>query len=250
MLKHRYAYGILIAVTGLAVAAMLFVDRIPQDSSYHLFADIRKIGGINNFWNVVSNLPFLFAGLFGLSRSRFLLEAKTRSAYLSICIGFLLVSIGSAYYHFAPSTQSLLWDRLPITIAFMSVFSILLDERVIPEAKLPTLYPLMAIGTSTAAYWYWTGSVGSGDLRPYVLVQFLPVVLIPLILMLFPGKYLNSRLLASALGLYVIAKLFEHFDRQVLNFIGVLSGHSIKHLLSGLAVVCIILSVPIKKEAH
>jgi len=55
MLKYRYAYGILIAVTGLAVAAMLFVDRIPQDPSYHLLADTRKIGGINNFWNVVSN---------------------------------------------------------------------------------------------------------------------------------------------------------------------------------------------------
>jgi hypothetical protein len=105
----------------------------------------------------------------------------------------------------------------------------------------------LAIGIGSAAYWYWTEARGAGDLRPYALVQFLPIVLIPAILLLFHGNYLNSARLVSALVFYFVAKIFEYFDRQVLESIGVLSGHTIKHLLASIAVLYIILAVPIRK---
>jgi hypothetical protein len=96
-------------------------------------------------------------------------------------------------------------------------------------------------------YWYWTETQGVGDLRLYALVQFLPLVLIPIILWLFRGDYLNNTMLIAALVLYVLAKGCEHFDRQVLALLGVVSGHTIKHLLSGVAGLCIILAVPARK---
>jgi hypothetical protein len=246
MLEHKHRTSLLIFIASFAVMAMLFFDRIPQDPAYHLFADTRQIAGIPNFWNVLSNFPFLLVGLYGLWRCRYLIECNSRNAYIALCIGILLVSIGSAYYHYAPSTATLLWDRLPMTVAFMALFSLLLDERVMPRDRSLTLWPLLIMGIGSAVYWYWTEAMGVGDLRPYALVQFLPLVLIPLILWLFDSNYLNGRLLVAALVFYVFAKVSEHFDRQILDLIGVMSGHTLKHFLAGIASLCIIVAIPSK----
>jgi hypothetical protein len=50
---------------GFALAAVL-VPAIPQPLSYHAFADCRAFWAIPNFFNVVSNLPFLIGGALGL----------------------------------------------------------------------------------------------------------------------------------------------------------------------------------------
>lgn len=100
------------------------------------------IAGVANFWNVVSNLPFLAVGAFGLWRYQHLTRAESRSGYLLLCAGVALVGLGSAYYHHAPSNASLLWDRLPMTIAFMALFSMLLGERVIADHKRLWLWSL------------------------------------------------------------------------------------------------------------
>jgi hypothetical protein len=234
----------LVYVAVLLVFTVLLHGRIPQDPAYHQFADTRSFAGIPNFWDVMSNLPFLLVGLHGLTRVRRLAVPETRSAYLALCAGVLLVSFGSAYYHWVPSTPALLWDRLPMTVAFMSLFSLLLDERVL-SVPGRTLWPLLIAGVVAALYWRWTD-----DLRPYVLVQFLPILLSPLILLLFPRKYLYTSLLAAALVLYSAAKACEHYDRQVLEAIVMLSGHTIKHLLAGAATLCLILAIPVTEDSH
>jgi hypothetical protein len=247
MPASRYRAGLLLFIAACSVLATALHGRIPQDPAYHLFADTRPFAGIVNFGDVFSNLPFLMVGLYGLSRSRRLAEPKCKSAYLTLSWGILLVSLGSAYYHYSPSTPTLLWDRLPMTVAFMALFSLLLEERVTESRR--TLLPLLAAGIASAAYWYWTESRGAGDLRPYILVQFLPILLIPLILALYPPKYLANNLLVAALTLYVAAKIFESYDRQVLASISLLSGHTIKHLLAGAATLCIIRAVPVKEDS-
>lgn len=227
--------------------ALLFRGRIPQDPAYHLFADTRPLAGIANFGDVLSNLPFLLVGLYGMSRRRRLAQPECLSAYTALCLGVLLVSAGSAYYHLDPTTATLLWDRLPMTVAFMALFSMLLEERVVKGAR--TLWPLLAAGIGSAVYWYWTETRGAGDLRPYALVQFLPIVLIPVILALYPRRYLRGSWLTGALLFYLGAKLCESGDRQIFAALGALSGHTIKHLLAGAATFCIIKAVPSKEDA-
>ena len=54
-----------LAFIGLGIVALGFVfclPPIPQDQSYHAFADDRTMVGIPNFLNVISNLPFLVVG--------------------------------------------------------------------------------------------------------------------------------------------------------------------------------------------
>jgi hypothetical protein len=137
-----------------------------------------------------------------------------------------------------------------MTIAFMALFSLLLDERDVLGTTRSTLWPLLTIGLLSAAYWYWTESRGAGDLRPYALVQFLPIILMPAVLLLFRGRYLNTKLLVLSLTFYGIAKALEELDLQVFQVTGVLSGHTIKHLAASLAVLCTICAVPTKLSAN
>lgn len=235
---------ILVFITLAAVAALLFIGPTPQDPNYHLFADTRRIGGVSNFWNVVSNLPFLIVGTLGLLRFSRLSQAACAQGYLVICIGVVLVAFGSAYYHLNPNNETLLLDRLPMAVAFMALLSLLLDERVLESPRPDLLWILVTLGAAAAVYWGWTESLGKGDLRPYVLVQFLPVLLLPLILTLFPQRYLSNRLLFVSFGLYFVAKALEHFDGQVFLTTGVMSGHAIKHVAAAAAVLCIIYAIP------
>ena len=229
---------LLLAIAAAAVLAAFWRGPIPQDPGYHMFADSRGFAGVPNFGDVLSNLPFLIVGLYGLSRVRRLAHPEVAGAYAALCAGVMLVSAGSAYYHWSPSTPTLFWDRLPMTVAFMALFSMMLEERVIKQRG--TLMPLIAAGIASAVYWHWTEQRGAGDLRPYLLVQFLPLMLMPVILALYPGRYLRNGPLYAAFALYVGAKVFELGDRRVLEAVALMSGHSIKHLLAAAATLCIV----------
>jgi len=230
------------AVTAAAIAAAFWIAPIPQDPAYHDFADRRFLCGTPNFWNVFSNLSFLLIGAFGLSRLRNLPAGAPRTPYLVFCVGVVFVGLGSAYYHYAPDTQTLVWDRLPMTVAFMALFAMVLSDRVSARLGAQLLWPLIAVGVASIGYWYWTELQGRGDLRAYGLVQFLPMLLIPLLLLISPGKGLQGAWLWGTLGTYALSKVAEYFERGIYSAIG-LSGHSIKHFLASLAVLWAVFAV-------
>jgi hypothetical protein len=240
----RHARTILGLVTLAAIVGVLLLDPIPQDPAYHDFVDARTIAGVRNFWNVLSNLPFVLVGLYGLTRLSRLAECGTRNGYVALCGAVVLVGVGSGTYHLDPSNATLLWDRLPMTVAFMALLSLVLDERQVLGAGRHMLWPLLCLGVASVAYWYWTESHGEGDLRPYVLVQFLPVLLLPLILVLFRSRFLRDRFVLFALVLYAAAKALEYHDGRIFAALGVLSGHSLKHAVAALAVACLVFAVP------
>ncbi len=236
----KWRVWIILTVAAVGVIGALFVPRIPQDPAYHQFADNRTLLGIPNFWNVVTNIPFLLVGVFGLARlSRVF---ALRSAYLIVCIGVVLVAVGSAYYHTVPSTKSLVWDRLPMTIVFMALFSTIIEDRVSGRAGKILLWPLIVVGAASVGYWHLSELQGNGDLRPYGLVQFLPPVLIPLILILYRSGGLCTVFLCWMLITYALAKITEHFDLRIFEITGMISGHSIKHLFASLAILCFVLA--------
>lgn len=235
------AKRLLIAAVAVAsLVAAFWLDRIPQDPAYHQFADSSALFGIPNFCNVATNLPFLIVGMIGFALQSRLRVQALRAQYAAFCIGVTLVSIGSAYYHWAPSTPTLLWDRLPMTVAFMALFSAVVEDRLSERLGRVLLWPFVVAGVTSIAWWYWTELAGRGDLRPYAIVQFLPMLLIPLILLLFKGHGLRDCWLWATLAAYLFAKVAEYFDTAVYGSTGMLSGHSIKHLLAALAVWCAI----------
>jgi len=239
-MRVLYKNLLIVAVAAAAIAGTFQLDPIPQDPAYHDFADRRELFAIPNFWNVATNLPFFFIGAFGLTRLRRLASPTLGLHYAVFCTGMALVALGSSYYHRDPSTATLIWDRLPMTVAFMALFAAVVADRISWYFGRALLWPLVAFGIASIAWWIRTEATGQGDLRLYAIVQFLPLLLIPMILAMWRGTGIRSGWLWSAIAAYAGAKLFEYFDAVTLNATGVMSGHSLKHLFAALAVWCVI----------
>src|SRR3990172_102797 len=65
----REKLALIAGLPAVALAYLFFHRRMAQDEvlpNYHNFADQRALWGVSNFWNVVSNLPFLLVALWGL----------------------------------------------------------------------------------------------------------------------------------------------------------------------------------------
>lgn len=194
------------------VALALFLWLVPplhQDQSYHAFADRRTILGIRNFWDVISNVPFAIVGLMGLLAFR---DFASRIIFL----GIFFTALGSAYYHLSPDDARLFWDRLPMTVVFMSLFALAIQQRGL-------VVPFVLIGVASIVWWRITG-----NLLPYALVQFGPVV--PLIVI----AVRSEPALRPVLIFYGLSKITEFFDTQIYAVFP-FSGHTLKHLLAGAA---------------
>jgi hypothetical protein len=226
-----WRYALLAAIVAGSFAALMFSQRFGQDPAYHGLADRRVILGIPNFGDVVSNVAFLLVGATGL---RLCLKRRpfgARASWTVFFLGVALVSVGSAYYHWEPSDRTLVWDRLPMTIAFMSLTVALLSEQVSARLESRLLVPAVLAGFASVAYWHFFD-----DLRPYVWIQFGSLLTIPVVLVLFRGTYGGHGFLLAGLGCYVLAKCAEVYDHRIFALTdGVMSGHTLKHLLAALA---------------
>jgi len=232
--RSHLLLGVSLAV--LVIAAM--ADPVPQDPLYHVFADQRLMARIPNFMNVMSNLPFLIVGILGwriIAVNEETVTPTTKLAWNIFFFGIALTAFGSGYFHFEPNNDTLVWDRLPMTIGFMSLVSIIVSEYFSPELGKKLLLPLLLAGAGSVAYWAYTESQGAGDLRPYAIVQFLPMLLIPMVIILYKSRSDLGRYVWWMIGFYLAAKVAEQLDTHLYDVGNVFSGHSLKHLLASLA---------------
>ena len=232
---------ILQVLAAVILITVFFVKPIAQDISYHQFADVHTRMSIPNAWNVLSNMPFVLIGILGFVISK-KCRAFPKASILIFFIGLILTGLGSAYYHLSPTNETLLWDRLPMTISFMALFSFILSFHLNRRLGTITLWPLLLIGVSSVFYWSYTETIGFGDLRFYAVVQFLPIILIPLILLLFPATNYQQKYIWLMLILYIAAKLMENFDVDVYHILSI-SGHTIKHIIAAFSGVAFLLAV-------
>ena len=236
-MQRTQKIGLLLGLTVIATVATFFLRPIPQSLSFHHFADTRSWLGIPNFGNVASNLPFLFVGIAGLTLTwKSSTSNAIRLTYTVLFIGVLLTGLGSAYYHSNPNNDTLVWDRIPMTIVFMSLFSATITELIAQKTGVRLLIPLVLIGIGSVLWWHYTETQGHGDLRLYFLVQYYPMFFIPLIIWLFydPAHKPTLKCLLWVVIWYVIAKLFERLDYPIYNGLGV-SGHTLKHLAAAVS---------------
>jgi len=219
--------GPLLVFLGLitvSLAALPLLPPILQSQDYHQFADARVVLGVPNFWNVISNIPFVVIGAVGVAHYR------DTAAIVFIFFGIFLTGFGSSYYHWSPNDDTLVWDRLPMALAFMAILANAVEERVNARAGAVLLWPLLAVGIFSLLLWRW-----SGDLRLYGWVQFFPCVALPLMFLLFAPKYTGTHYWIVATVVYALAKLFEYLDEQIYALGHVLSGHTLKHLVAAAA---------------
>ena len=228
----------------------IFVIPVSQDPEYHNFEDKRKYYGIMNFWNVVTNIPFIIIGITGFFKihkrrlSGFLSDLSR--AYLAFFTGLVLTGFGSGYYHLNPSNSTLVGDRMAITITFMSFLVLIIGESISIKTASRLLVPLIFLGLSSVIYWNITENLGKGDLRFYALVQFLPIVLIPLILLLYGSCLSGRRWILAIVLVYGVAKVAEIFDEKIFELMG-FSGHSLKHLIAAFGAFLFLRGLELRK---
>jgi hypothetical protein len=249
MKEATLATVILLLAGGASLA-----PRISQGDR-HVMVDQRTIAGVPNGMDVLSNVLFFAVGIAGFAAT---LERRgrtpfrdrwTRWPYRALFAGVVLTTFGSGWYHLAPSTARVVWDRLPMTMAFTGLLTAVIAERVSAAAARVLFAPLLVAGAGSIVYWYVTQLAGRGDLRPYALVQFGSLTVVVLVLALYRPLDRGSAWLSSGLALYGLAKLFEMFDRPIYSALHIVSGHTLKHITAAAAVGCVAAMLRIRSES-
>lgn len=238
--KHVFM-GLTLFVVFLSALVWQFLPA--QDPpAYFDFADQRIWFGIPNAQDVVSNLGFLFVGLYAIWQIRLhrlgaQLSVEHRRLILTLAIGSVLTFWGSSYFHWEPNTSRLFWDRLPLSIVFSSLIALLVVDRVDPQWGIKTAWILIPAGVFTVIGW----STEVISLRPYIILQFGGILLaVAIVASLRKGRLSNQKI-SLGLGAYGLAKLFELWDRPIFElstqFTGfhLISGHSLKHYFAAVA---------------
>ncbi len=223
-------------ITVLAVILMLVHGPIAQLAHYHEFADQRTLSGLPNALDVLSNLGFFMLGAWALGRLRPHAASPALRAgwpgYRLMFVAMIMVGLGSAYYHLMPDNSRLLWDRLPIALLCAGLLTAVRSEARPGSHTGMTLALLLLFALASVFWWQWTDAAGQGDLRPYLLLQAMPLVLIPL-WQADQGAPREERLaFGMAMLMYVLAKLAELNDHAIFAATGFVSGHTLKHVLA------------------
>jgi hypothetical protein len=229
----------ILAFTALSIAAAFLLPAMPQPTEYHDFADQRQLFGVANFLDVASNAGFLLVGVVGLfvvlkPRTPFEHNSE-RLPYAIFFVGLVLTALGSGYYHLQPDNEHLFWDRLPMTIAFMSLIAAQIVDRISVRVGLFLLLPMLLIGIASAVYWLVTERAGAGNVVPYGILQAYSVVMLLAIAWLYPSRYTRGNDIYWVFTAYVLSKLLETFDKEILAVGHLVSGHTLKHVAAAIA---------------
>jgi hypothetical protein len=253
------------------VIGLFIFGPIHQFSDYHAFADQTNFGAIPHAADVLSNLGFALVAIWAAwsvwparsARSGLLspkLPSQTsyssttalhskqalwsvKSVALNLFIfGLFATALGSGYYHWAPDNMRLFWDRLPIVLTCAGLLGAAHSDSVQASRHSRSFFPLVmfvASGVASVMWWSVTDYDGKGDLRWYLMFQFLPLLLIPIWHSIYPTPKRTRWLFAIALLIYVVAKAAEIHDHAIYTWSGFITGHTLKHLLASVAAALI-----------
>nr|DAD39696.1 TPA_asm: hypothetical protein HUJ06_014019 [Nelumbo nucifera] len=119
---------------------------------------------------------------------------------------------------------------MQMTVAFTSIISIFIIERIDDKKGTLSIIPLVLTGIISIFYWRYFD-----DLRPYALVQFVPCIVIPIMAILLPPMYTHSAYWLWAAAFYLLAKIEEAEDKPIYKWTShVVSGHTLKHLFAAM----------------
>jgi hypothetical protein len=232
-----------IVTVGMIVILALH-GRIVQPAHYHDFADRSAAFGIPHAADVFSSAGFALVAIWGWLTLRPRRASDQLRAgwpgYRLFLIGLFLTAFGSAFYHLAPDNIRLIWDRLPIALVCAGLLAgVRGDTRSGSRTGIDVIV-LALYAVASVAYWAITDGNGAGDLRPYLLLQGLALILIPLWQTIYRCPRTDRIAFAAAMGLYVLAKVAEVLDHEIATAFGFVTGHTLKHLIATAATAAVV----------
>ena len=239
---NRLSHHLPLAVVALAALAMALHGPIGQLTDYHHFADASTWLGIPHAGDVLSNAIFALVALWGLvvlaPQRTDPAQADGAAGYGLFLVALLATAFGSTWYHLAPDNARLVWDRLPIALACAGLLAgVWGDTRGRDSGRAALLLALYA--AASVAWWRLTDLAGADDLRPYVLLQGAPMLLVPWWQMQARRPARERLAFGAALALYALAKAAELNDHALAALLP-MTGHTLKHLLAGGAAAAIV----------
>lgn len=233
----RCVLGLLVAMTAALAAGLLAWG--PISPGPHLYADMRRLAGVAGAANALSALPLVlvgFSGMAALRRSRW--PAEMVRPWLMFFVAAGSASLLAALYHLTPGDSGYVLSHLLMAVAFTLLLSGFLAERVHPQFGSRSACAIALLLPVLAGLWSLVADASSGkpDLRGLLLLQLLPVLLVPAGAISLPGRATSAGDWLLMLVLYAFAKLLEAADATVYAATGWISGHSLMHLaLAGVA---------------
>jgi len=247
----RRERGLLFTFALLALVA-LFGPELPasQVAIASVFADDRSWHGLPNAMDVLSNLPFLLIGGWGLYRLNRIDRAHQQAlaefplappandppdntldcAWLFFA-GLIATAAGSAFYHLVPDAPRLAADRAGMAVAFAGLIGVAVCERVSQRAGWPAAWFVLMAGLLSAEVFH-----ESGNVLPWAVVQFGGMALVLTLALARPMPHAVGLRLGWVVVFYMLAKAFELGDHAIYEATGQLvSGHTLKHLTASLA---------------
>jgi hypothetical protein len=234
----------LAAFAACLLLVALFAPALAQPPYANSFADHRGLWGLANALDVLSNVPFAVAGVWGLMRLRkagvstpayerpaAAVSAGERAAMGLFFIGLIVTAFGSCWYHLAPDDAGLAVDRASMSVAFAGLLALVAASNVSERAGRALGIALLVLGPLSVLAWFRTGNV-----LPWALVQFGGIPLLALFALRGPRRGGLAVRWGLVLLAYALAKLCEMNDFAVFAATGQLfSGHTLKHLVAAFA---------------
>lgn len=251
--KPKLAVFLILSI--LACALHFAFPPTPQPESYHAFAGDVAWLGIPHFQNVVSNLGFLIVGLVGLNqvlRKKIVStshDSILKEASVFFFFSMVLLCFGSGYYHWAPTTDTLFWDRFTMVLGFMTFLSMVISDRLASPKfnktqQFTLWFALLALGVYSVVDWRWSEQRGAGDMRLYQSVQVFSLLYLLFFAFAFPDRRLKKKILAQSVGWYAVAKVLEAADGKFYDlFHGITAGHPLKHLAAAMGVYFVLKAI-------
>jgi hypothetical protein len=224
---------------------LLLHGPLVQSRTYNELADQSILCGLHHAGDVLSNIAFLIVGLWGWAILHPLRNHPALSrgwhGYRLFLLGLILAALASAFYHLAPDNQRLVLDPLSIALICAGLLAAVRAETHPSANTVRDALVLTLIAVLSVAWWQFTdGPRGQGDMRPYVLLQASPFLLVPLWQANGAATRRDRMWFGVALALYVIAKTAELFDQEIQAALGFVSGHTLKHLFAAAAAAVLI----------
>lgn len=229
-LNRRCALFTLLALTLSIGAGLLAWGPVLLHATTHNYADARPLFGVANGASAAFSLPMLLAGAWGWrALGRSVWPASLQRPW-QLYFGCITLAGGlSAAYHLAPNDFGFLLAQATAAGAFVMLLCGVLAERM--DARFGTPRACAAV-LATVVLATGVSSLGAAaDLRPLLMLQLLPVLLIPAGALSLRGRHTRRADWLLMLSLYALARVFDWGDAAVMRLTGgALSGHALMHL--------------------
>jgi hypothetical protein len=249
---NRRERGLLLAFLALLLVAAIGPALTGAEAGVSTFADDRAWHQLPNAMDVLSNLPFLLIGLWGLRRLHWLDRSHDHAATAAqephlnsldcawiFFAGLVACAAGSTFYHLQPDMLRLAADRAGMAIVFAGLIGFAVCERVSQRAGWVAAWTTLASGLLAVAVWRETGNI-----TPWAVVQFGGMALVLTLALARPMTDAVGLKLGWVIFVYALAKVFELADHGIYEATHhLISGHSLKHFTAALAGMPVLLAL-------